>query len=530
MHSNTKPGMADKPDCSMKQTSDIASEVIKEKEADISRYFENGSRTIFDEIVPSKKNDFSEVQRSTMSRIPDFELMSDRSNEFLKSSTLFDNELLDHSASNDMHRDIWIPSEKTRKVLRSIATSAMGSNSLERENLTMPGLAIQGDMPDLIKSTAIRYLGEAENIHRNVRTSSDVTQDERGLRNLIQAGCYKAAINLSGKLLAVYAQGYGKINQPSKHTPHSLQLWYTRLALLTKLNQVDVLENESKPFGNLDKPDMYFTFYPDLYGTRPGSMASFSFRLLLAEIPSYCGRPKEALDNLYKVLATVNQIITNFNDGYSGDGSRITVNAVEQEDAIRLWKGRRSRVLMSITNCAVGIKNYVLAVDILEKLCDSPDWSPEQLEALKSSIGRLHLFLGDVATAERLLINENKQNSSLTVREWMDRGLLAVAHNSFQEAYKYFQEAAMLDPNNIALINNMAVCLLYTGQLKEAVHLYESAITKNPARSLQESILLNLRSAYELLTHCEQPKLQLLSQLNRYKGDAIDIQCLKLGL
>ncbi|XP_076173922.1 trafficking protein particle complex subunit 12 isoform X2 [Ptiloglossa arizonensis] len=432
---------------------------------------------------------------------------------------------------NDMHRDIWIPSEQTRKVLRSIATSTSGSNSLDSDNLTMPGLAIQGDMPDLIKTTAIHFLGEDENIHRNVLTASDVTQDERGLRNLIQAGCYKAAINLSGRLLAVYAQGHGKINQPSKHTPHSLQLWYTRLALLTKLRQIDILENESKPFGNLDKPDMYFTFYPELYGTRPGSMASFSFRLLLAEIPLHCGKPKQALDNLFKLLATVNQIISNFNAGLGGDGSRVKVGTAEQEDAVRLWKGRKLRILMSITNCAVSMKNYVLAVDILEKLCDFPDWTTEQLDALKSSIGRLHLFLGDVSAAEKLFISQHKQESGLTVRELMDRGLMAVAQNAFQDAYRCFQAAAAMDPSNIALINNMAVCLLYTGQLKAAVHLYESAIAKNPVKSLQEPILLNICSSYELHTiHCEQPKLHLLSQLNRYKGDAIDIHCLKLAL
>ncbi|KZC09858.1 Trafficking protein particle complex subunit 12 [Dufourea novaeangliae] len=523
--------MAEKDGSSMKRTSEATDEVTKEKEADISRYFESASRTIFDEIVPSKKDDFFAMQRGSGSRIPDFELMADRSTEFLKSNTLLDNERLDHSAINDTHRDVWIPSEQTRKVLRSIATSTTGTSSLDRENLTMPGLAVQGEMPDLIKSTAIHLLGEDENIHRNVLTASDVTQDERGLRNLIQAGCYKAAINLSGKLLAVYAQGYGKINQPSKHTPHSLQLWYTRLALLTKLRQIDILENEAKPFGNLDKPDMYFTFYPDLYGTRPGSMASFSFRLLLAEIPLYCGKPKQALDNLYKVLATVNQIIANFNAGFSGDGSRVTVSAVEQEDAVRLWKGRRSRVLISITNCAVTMKNYVLAINILEKLCDSPVWSLEQLDTLQSSIGRLHLFLGDVSAAEKLLTKGHKRDSELTVREWMDRGLMAVAYNMFEEAYKCFEAAAALEPSNIASTNNMAVCLLYMGQLKDAVHLYESAITKNPVKSLQEPILLNICSAYELhTTHCEQPKLHLLSQLNRYKGDAVDIQCLKLAL
>ncbi|XP_053983313.1 trafficking protein particle complex subunit 12 [Hylaeus volcanicus] len=514
--------MAESDETSTKLKSEISGEVMKETEADISRYFENASRTIFDEIVSPKKQDFFEVQGGSVSRIPDFELMTNRSSG---------NERPDHSAMNDMHKDIWIPSEQTRKVLRSIATSTTGSNSLDRDNLTMPGLAIQGDMPDLIKSTAIHFLGEDENIHRNVLTASDVTQDERGLRNLIQAGCYKAAINLSGRLLAVYAQGYGKINQPSKHTPHSLQLWYTRLALLTKLRQVDVLENESKPFGNLDKPDMYFTFYPELYGTRPGSMASFSFRLLLAEIPLYCKKPKQALDNLFKVLATVNQIIANFNAGLCGDGSRVKVNAAEQRDALRLWKGRKLRVLISVVNCAVSTKNYVLAIDILEKLCEFPDWTAEELDALKSSIGRLRLFLGDVSAAEKLLITQKKQDSGLSVRELMNRGLMAVAQNAFQDAYTCFKAAATMDPSNVVLTNNMAVCLLYTGQLKAAVHLYESAITKNPVKSLQEPILLNICSAYELHTiHCEQPKLHLLSQLNRYKGDAVDIQCLKLAM
>ncbi|XP_068972221.1 trafficking protein particle complex subunit 12 [Bombus flavifrons] len=513
------------------QKCETTEEVTKEMETDISRYFENASRTIFDEIVSPKKEDLFDVQRGSGSRIPDFELLTDQSNEFLKSSSLLGNERLDHSGTNDVHRDAWIPSEQTRKILRNLATSTAGTSFLDRENLTMPGLAVQGDMPNLIKSTVVRFLGEDENIQRHVLTASDVTQDERGLRTLIQAGCYKAAINLSGRLLAVYAQGYGKINQPSKHSPHSLQLWYTRLALLTKLRQIDILENESKPFGNLDKPDMYFTFYPELYGTRPGSMASFSFRLLLAEIPMYCAKPKQALDNLYKILAIVNQIIINFSNGFNGDGSRVKINPAEQEDAIRLWKGRRSRTFISIINCAVSMKNYVLGIDILGRLCESADWSPEQMDALRSSIGRLHLFLGDVLAAEKFLINLHKKESGPTVRELTDRGLMAVAHNSFQEAYKCFQAAEALDPSNIALINNMAVCLLYTGQLKAAVHLYESMITRNPVKSLQEPILLNICTSYELhTTHCKQPKLHLLSQLNRYKGDAVDIQCLKLPL
>ncbi|XP_020288633.1 trafficking protein particle complex subunit 12 [Pseudomyrmex gracilis] len=495
-------------------TSKSKNENVENRNVVMNHYFNNSSSTIFNEIGASGSFFNSDpLQISTTS--------------FLDATV----DRVEHSILNDAHRDAWIPSEHTRKILRSIATSAAGTSHLDRENLTMPGLAIQGDMPDLIKNASIHFLGEDENIHRNVLTASDVTQDERGLRNLIQASCYRAAVNLSGRLLAIYAQGYGKINQPSKHTPHSLQLWYTRLSLLAKLRQIDVLENESKPFGNLDKPDMYFTFYPELYGTRPGSMASFAFRLLLAEIPSYYSKPKQALDNLYKLLATVNQIIANFQMGLSGDGTHTRISESDQRDAVKLWTARKYRILISIVNCAIGMRNYILAIEILEDMCKLPDWTTEQIGILRSAIGRVHLFLGDVTAAEKFLVRDIKEEKMPSVRELVDSGLMAVAQNAFQDAYNCFQSASAIDPSNVMLINNMAVCLLYTGQLKAAVWLFESTVNRNPLKSLQEPILLNMCTSYELhTTHCKQPKLHLLRQLNRYKGDAVDIQCLKLAI
>ncbi|KAI4494255.1 hypothetical protein M0802_009124 [Mischocyttarus mexicanus] len=521
-----------------KTSKDISSSVTEDNEekttADITRYFNNAPRTIFDDIVAPNQQNYFNSSSETDDNISRFNsLLNNTPNDLFSVDTLIDNDRIsDHTMHSDLHRDAWIPSERTRKILRSVATSTVGTTFLERDNLTMPGLALQGDMPDLIKTSVAHFLVEDEEMQRNVLTASDVTQDERGLRKLIQTGCYRAAVNLSGRLISIYAQGYGKINQPSKHTPHSLQLWYTRLSLLTKLKQNELLEKESKPFGDLDKPDMYFTFYPELYGTRPGSMASFAFRLLLAEIPYYYGKPKEALDKLHKLLSIVNEILSNLQANVIGDkiDAKVT-NTEQQKDAIVLWSRRKSRILISIINCAVGMKNYILAVDILEELSKSHDWTVEQLQIFRSSIGRIHLFLGDVSTAEILLNNKIMQTTAITVRELVDRGLIAVAKNSFQEAFNYFQTASSMDPTNVMLINNMAVCLLYTGQLKAAVHLYENAVARNPMKSLQEPILLNMCTSYELHTnHCKQTKLHLLRQLNKHKGDAIDVQCLKLGM
>ena len=45
-----------------------------------------------------------------------------------------------------------------------------------------------------------------------------------------------------------------------------------------KLRRYSLAEVECEQFGQLDAPDLYFEFYPELYGGRRGSMVPFSFR------------------------------------------------------------------------------------------------------------------------------------------------------------------------------------------------------------------------------------------------------------
>lgn len=40
-----------------------------------------------------------------------------------------------------------------------------------------------------------------------------------------------------------------------------------------------------------------------MYNKRKGSMAAFSFRLLLAELPTYLGAPKVSMDKLTELVA-----------------------------------------------------------------------------------------------------------------------------------------------------------------------------------------------------------------------------------
>lgn len=107
-----------------------------------------------------------------------------------------------------------------------------------------------------------------------------------------------------------------------------------------------------------------------MYGSRPGSIASFSFRLLLAELPMHCGKPKESLTKLFGVVGIVRQILKNLKQGLCEDGNPMKINDSDRNDSLRLWTGREVRVMHSIVNCALAIKDYELAMEILGQLCE----------------------------------------------------------------------------------------------------------------------------------------------------------------
>lgn len=195
--------------------------------------------------------------------------------------------------------------------------------------------------------------------------------------------------------------GAGRSGHPTKHSSHSLQLWFTRLALLVKIKSFTLAQVEAEPFGLLDKPDLFFQFYPEMYGGRPGSIATFSFRLLLAELPMHCGKSKESMNRLFSLLATVRQIITNLKQSLCEDGSPAEISPADRMDSLKLWSGREARVQHSIVNCALTQKDFELAIQILQELTLRPEWGPAHRQALFSALGRIYLQLGDVVGAEK---------------------------------------------------------------------------------------------------------------------------------
>lgn len=109
-----------------------------------------------------------------------------------------------------------------------------------------------------MKAAVTYLLGETEGNERTSLGITDVTEDVNGIKQLIDCGSLRAAVNLTLRCLTTYGQGFGRSGQLTRHTPHSLQLWFTRFALLIKLGEYDLCKREAEAFSLLDRPDMFY--------------------------------------------------------------------------------------------------------------------------------------------------------------------------------------------------------------------------------------------------------------------------------
>uniref|UniRef100_A0A672HU12 Trafficking protein particle complex subunit 12 n=1 Tax=Salarias fasciatus TaxID=181472 RepID=A0A672HU12_SALFA len=432
----------------------------------------------------------------------------------------------------DRRHDAWLPCEETRKVLISVATQQYSPAFVESSRLTMPGLKFDNLQGDAVKDLMVRFLGEQAATKRQVLTANSVEQSFTGLKQLISSKNWRAAVDLTGRLLTAHGQGYGKAGQPSSHTTDSLQLWFVRLALLTKLNLFQNAELELEPFGNLDQPDLYYEYYPTVYPGRRGSMVPFSMRLLHAELPQYLAKPQEALDRLHILKTVCLTILENLEKGLAEDGSMITVTQENRQASLKLWRSRLSRVMYSMANCLLLMKDYVLAVETYHSIIQ---YEPQQRVQLLSGIGRIFLQIGDVKTAERYFQDVESacqmKGSQLVFSRMcvFSRAFVYLSQNNYGDAHTSFTEVLKIDPKNPVANNNAAVCLLYLGRLKESLGQLEGLVQQDPTLYLHESVLFNLTTMYELeSSRSTQKKQALLEAVACREGDSFNTQCLKL--
>lgn len=197
-------------------------------------------------------------------------------------------------------------------------------------------------------------------------------------------------------------------------------------------------------------------------------------------------------------------------------------------DASDLWLGRKIRVLYALANCGIQQKDFEMASALLDQIHDleKSDVTKAQVRSIQ---GRVFLQLGDLMTAMKFFDQASALRSEDdNVDSLIDKSCLSIASNNYIEAYDFLSKANELRPRNPVVINNMSVCLLYLGRLKEALNLLEANLTQDPEAFLQDTQVLNLATLYELeSSYAGQKKHSLLDLMSRHAGDGVNTACLK---
>lgn len=412
--------------------------------------------------------------------------------------------------------------------LKEFSDDESVSGSLVRPKLTLPGCCMEQNLVDRVGELISKYPSVHGNITRSVLNADSVTQDEKGVHQLISAGCHRAAVNLTGRLLESYGQGFGRKGQPSKHTLHSIKLWSIRMALLVQLREFTVATQEASAWKCLETPDLYLQYYKELYGNRRGSMIPFCFRVLLAELPRYIGQYKQSLENLFHILNVCNAICEKLSS------LQICGSESQLAKAKLLWQNRKVKVLSSVFNCYLSINDYHQALWALECILEC---QPSKTVPLLSAMGRVHLQRGDMRAARQMFDrvatrgqqqDEGNEGRSLKGYVRVNTALLLLSEGDSAGAVEQLTVGCEEDPACALLVSNMAVCQLYRGDLQTAVTTLETLVFSH-ARFLQETLLFNLCTLYELQTaKCNRKKLELLAHVAKHAGDGFNIGCLKL--
>jgi len=438
-----------------------------------------------------------------------------------------------NKSSGNQQSDAWIPTPACREVLDSMANTP-GTFYPSRDQLTCPGVTPGSEQGDPVRDLVAKYQGENEACKRHTLAADGVTTDTRGLQQLIAAGNYRAAVNLTAQLLEMYGQGKGKAGQLSKHSATSLQIWFTRLGLLVKLKLFNIAETEAEHFGELDKPDLFYQYYPELYQGRRGSLASWSMRLLLAQIPALCGKHIHSLNRLFGLLFKVRDMLSNLSNGLSAEGDVwLEGGQEERSEATLCWQERERQVLYSLINASISGNDFESAIKCLDMLV--PVERADRQSAVYAAYGRLYLQLGHIKRADECFAEASKlrDNSKQAdkLEGLLDSAFLSIGQGQFATALERFQGGLGLvsgGKQEKVIRNNIAVCLLYLGRLKEGLQLLENSITADPT-NIQGNPMLNLCTLYELeSSYALQKKIGMLGLVSIHASDSFQTTSLKL--
>ncbi|XP_010431957.1 PREDICTED: trafficking protein particle complex subunit 12-like [Camelina sativa] len=311
----------------------------------------------------------------------------------------------------------------------------------------------------------------------------ELTHDLGSLHELSTRGSWQAILEKIAQARALFL-----LTKPHEHLTY---LTYQVMALV-KLRLSDEAVHELNSLHDFDGTHYRYESFPEIYPNRKGSMVPFSLRWLYALIPTKLGNRQEGLDRLYVLLDFVRDRIRD-------------KESQNLDDSVELWKKRETFVMSCLLGFHLGHKEFGVSLDLIKELINRDPLDP----VLISKLGSVQMQFGDIegakATFDRVekMLNEGKSNGLLDETQFKNlvgrnKALVYVVAKDYVSAVKVYDECIERDNSDAIAVNNKALCLMYLRDLSDAIKVMENALERVPTAALNESLVVNLCSMYEL--------------------------------
>ncbi|EFJ34157.1 hypothetical protein SELMODRAFT_82681 [Selaginella moellendorffii] len=296
---------------------------------------------------------------------------------------------------------------------------------------------------------------------------------------------------------------------------------------LAKLGNYTSAAEELAALGDLQNASFFYEDHPDVYPGISGSMVPFSLRWLHAAIPYRIGQASTSMERMYSLLDYCSQ---KEEKALAADGK-----SEEIDEIFSSWKRRKEIVNFAIINLHLGQKDYIVALRFVNETLAR---DPENVE-LWSKFAHVQLQLGDVDGAKlsfakvEALVDERAKggevDSSLLCLVGRNKGLVAFVEKQYAAAVKAYNAVLEISPGDALAANNKALCLMYSRDLIRATQVLEDVLQKHTEAALNETLVLNLCSMYELAAiNSNESKRKLSSWILQVAPDDFDLTCTRL--
>ncbi|KAG8477123.1 hypothetical protein CXB51_030677 [Gossypium anomalum] len=345
---------------------------------------------------------------------------------------------------------------------------------------------------------------------------NDLAHELASLEDLASRGSWRSILDKVSR-----ARSLNLLSNPHDHL---IYLTYNVLAL-SKLRRFADASTDLDTLDDFNSHYYKYETYPQLYPNRSGSMLPFSLRFIHAQLPIKLGNRQEGLDRFYRLLNFIRQKIKEKESN-------------NLHDSVKIWKRRENFVLNCLIGHHLGDKEFILCLDLIKDMINRDYLDP----LLVSKLGYIQMQIGDIEGAKgsfnhvETMLNEGKNDwysflSEVQFRNLVNRNkaLVYVVGKDYVSAVREYEECIERDHTDVVAINNKALCLMYLRDLSDSIKLLENALERVPTRALNETLVVNLCSMYELayVNHSEI-KRTLNNWIVHVAPDDFDASCIRV--